>query len=83
MTYYPDDAFYYFSTEGLKGTYILLDEPSVTGTANVLMAAVLARAKPLSTMLPVSLISSSFAACSIKWVRDIQGIGSNLLVISG
>src|SRR5687768_17730001 len=36
--YYPEDAFFYFSTEGLKGTYMLLDEPSVTGTANIIMA---------------------------------------------
>src|SRR6476619_6076087 len=41
--YYPEDAFYYFSTDGLKGTYMLLDEPSGTGTANIIMAAVLAK----------------------------------------
>src|SRR5215218_8025181 len=40
--YYPEDGFFYFSTEGLKGAHILLDEPSVTGTANIIMAAVLA-----------------------------------------
>src|SRR5215203_2214602 len=42
FTYYAEDGFFYFTTEGLKGTYMLLDEPSVTGTANIVMAAVMA-----------------------------------------
>src|SRR5687768_17643445 len=39
--YYDNDAFWHLSTEGLKGTFLLLDEPSVTGTANIVMAAVM------------------------------------------
>src|SRR5688572_28086357 len=42
FTYHPEDGFFHLSTTRLKGTYLLLDEPSVTGTANIIMAAVLA-----------------------------------------
>jgi UDP-N-acetylglucosamine 1-carboxyvinyltransferase len=34
FNYNPDDGYFHLTTDGLKGTYILLDEPSVTGTAN-------------------------------------------------
>src|SRR6187402_2963479 len=39
---YHEDGFFHLTAEELKGTYMQLDEPSVTGTANILMAAVLA-----------------------------------------
>src|SRR5206468_5815355 len=35
--YFDEDAFFHLSTNGLKGTRLLLDEPSVTGTANIIM----------------------------------------------
>src|SRR6186997_2225820 len=41
--YHAEDGFFYFTTTGLKGKYLMLDEPSVTGTANIIMAAVLAK----------------------------------------
>ena len=43
FTYVPDRQVYEISAKELKGTYMLLDEASVTGTANILMAAVLAK----------------------------------------
>jgi UDP-N-acetylglucosamine 1-carboxyvinyltransferase len=39
------DSFYSIEADDLKGTYILLDEPSVTGTANIVMTAVMAKGK--------------------------------------
>ena len=41
FTYHPEDGFFHLAASRLKGTYLLLDEPSVTGTANIIMAAVL------------------------------------------
>jgi UDP-N-acetylglucosamine 1-carboxyvinyltransferase len=81
--YYPDDAFFYFSTEGLKGTYILLDEPSVTGTANIIMAAVLARGETAIYNAACEPYIQQLCRMLNKMGADIQGIGSNLLVISG
>ena len=45
FNYNPERQIYDISTKKLKGTYILLEEASVTGTANVLMASVLAEGK--------------------------------------
>ena len=42
FNYNTDDGYFHLNTNGLKGTYILLDEPSVTGTANTIMASVMA-----------------------------------------
>lgn len=49
--------------EPLRGTYMLLDEASVTGTANIIMQPCLPRVRPPFTMPPVSLIFSSYAEC--------------------
>lgn len=43
FTYYPEQQLYEITAKELKGAYMLLDEASVTGTANILMAAVLAK----------------------------------------
>src|SRR5512138_2150987 len=42
FTYHEEDGFFHLEAPNLKGTNLLLDEPSVTGTANILMAAVMA-----------------------------------------
>jgi UDP-N-acetylglucosamine 1-carboxyvinyltransferase len=42
FTYHPEDGFFHLTAKELKGTYLLLDEPSVTGTANIILAAVMA-----------------------------------------
>src|SRR5207247_10334060 len=41
ISYNPEDAFFQLTSEELTGTNILMDEPSVTGTANILMASVM------------------------------------------
>src|SRR3984885_11277161 len=42
FTYHDEDGFFHLEAPNLKGTYLLLDEPSVTGTANIVMAGVMA-----------------------------------------
>lgn len=83
MIYYPEDAFYYFSTEELKGTYLLLDEPSVTGTANIIMAAVLARGTTAVYNAACEPYVQQLCRMLNKMGASISGIGSNLLVIDG
>ena len=68
---------------GLKGTYILMDEASVTGTANLIMAAVLAKGK--TTLYNAACEPYIQQLCKMlnNMGADISGIGSNLLVING
>jgi UDP-N-acetylglucosamine 1-carboxyvinyltransferase len=83
FTYYAEDGFFYFSTEGLKGTSILLDEPSVTGTANVLMAAVLAEGT--TTIFNAACEPYIQQLCKMlnHMGANIRGVGSNLLTVHG
>lgn len=69
--------------EQLKGTYMLLDEPSVTGTANILMAAVLAEG--ITTIYNAACEPYIQQLCKMlnRMGARISGIGSNLLVIEG
>ncbi|MBN8837650.1 MAG: UDP-N-acetylglucosamine 1-carboxyvinyltransferase [Sphingobacteriia bacterium] len=69
--------------EQLKGTYMLLDEPSVTGTANILMAAVLAEG--ITTIYNAACEPYIQQLCKMlnRMGARINGIGSNLLVIEG
>lgn len=68
---------------GLKGTYILLDEASVTGTANLIMASVLAEG--VTTLYNAACEPYIQQLCRMlnNMGADISGIGSNLLVIKG
>jgi UDP-N-acetylglucosamine 1-carboxyvinyltransferase len=67
----------------LKGSYMLLDEASVTGTANIVMAAVLA--KGITTIFNAACEPYLFQLCTMlsRMGAKIQGIGSNLLIIEG
>lgn len=67
----------------LEGKYMLLDEASVTGTANVLMAAVLAKGQ--TTIYNAACEPYIQQLCSLlnKMGAKISGVGSNLLVIDG
>ncbi|MGC9150423.1 MAG: UDP-N-acetylglucosamine 1-carboxyvinyltransferase [Microbacter sp.] len=69
--------------KGLTGQYILLDEASVTGTANLVMAAVLAKGK--TTLFNAACEPYLFQLCTMlnKMGAHISGVGSNLLVIEG
>ncbi|MDR0970256.1 MAG: UDP-N-acetylglucosamine 1-carboxyvinyltransferase [Lentimicrobiaceae bacterium] len=69
--------------KGLTGTYMLLDEASVTGTANIVMAAVLA--KGTTTIFNAACEPYLVQLCNmlVRMGAKIQGIGSNLLIIEG
>jgi UDP-N-acetylglucosamine 1-carboxyvinyltransferase len=77
------DDFYTVKATELKGTYILLEEASVTGTANLLMAAVLARG--VTTLYHAACEPYIQQLCSMlnRMGAKISGIGSNLLTIEG
>ncbi len=68
---------------GLKGCYMLLDEASVTGTANIVMAAVLAQGT--TTIFNAACEPYLVQLCTMlnNMGADIKGVGSNLLTING
>jgi len=75
--------FYNATAKKLKGTYMLLDEASVTGTANVVMAAVLAEGK--TTIYNAACEPYIQQLCSMlnSMGAKISGVGSNMLHIEG
>ena len=71
------------SSPQLKGTYMLLDEPSVTGTANILMAAVLAEGTTTIYNAACEPYIQQLSKMLNRMGARITGIGSNLLQIEG
>lgn len=67
----------------LKGCYMLLDEASVTGTANILMAATLAEGKTTIYNAACEPYVQQLSKMLVAMGADITGIGSNLLTING
>ncbi len=81
--YSKEENAYFFQTTKLKGAYILMDEISVTGTANIVMAAVLA--KGITEIYNAACEPYLQQLCKMlnRMGAKISGIGSNLLVIEG
>ena len=82
--YNREDHFYGVENEGrLKGAYMLLDEASVTGTANIVMAAVLAEG--ITTIYNAACEPYLQQLCKMlnSMGAKITGIGSNLITIEG
>jgi UDP-N-acetylglucosamine 1-carboxyvinyltransferase len=77
------NTFYSVTAKELKGCYMLLDEASVTGTANILMAAVLAKGK--TTIFNAACEPYLVQLCKMlnRMGARISGVGSNLLTIEG
>ena len=71
------------SRNSLEGTNILLDEASVTGTANILMASVLAKGQTSIYNAACEPYIQQLCLLLNKMGADIQGIGSNFLKING
>ena len=69
--------------EGLKGAYMLLDEASVTGTANIIMAAVLAEGETTIYNAACEPYIQQLSEMLNKMGANISGIGSNKLIIKG
>ncbi|MBT8263327.1 MAG: UDP-N-acetylglucosamine 1-carboxyvinyltransferase [Bacteroidia bacterium] len=68
---------------GLSGTYMLLDQASVTGTANIVMAAVLAKGKTTVYNAACEPYLQQLCKMLNSMGAKIEGIGSNLLIIEG
>ena len=81
--YNREDYFYGVEAKELKGTYMLLDEASVTGTANIVMAAVLA--KGTTTIYNAACEPYLQQLCKMlnRMGAKISGVGSNMLTIEG
>jgi UDP-N-acetylglucosamine 1-carboxyvinyltransferase len=79
----PDLSVYFVEAKQLVGTYILMDEISVTGTANVVMAAVLA--KGTTTIYNAACEPYVQQLCKMlnRMGAQISGVGSNMLIIEG
>lgn len=81
--YNQDELFYGVEAEKLKGCYMLLDEASVTGTANIIMAAVLAEGKTTIYNAACEPYIQQLCKMLVRMGAKISGIGSNLLEIEG
>jgi UDP-N-acetylglucosamine 1-carboxyvinyltransferase len=83
FTYDYTNQLFTVTAKELKGNYMLLDEASVTGTANIVMAAVLA--KGITTIFNAACEPYLFQLCTMltRMGAKINGIGSNLLTIEG
>lgn len=81
--YDAKNTFYTLKADKLEGKYILLDEPSVTGTANIIMTAVMAKGK--TTIYNAACEPYLQQLCSMlnSMGAKIKGVGSNLLEIEG
>ena len=83
FSYNKEDYFYGVESKKLKGAYILLDEASVTGTANVLMASVLAEGKTTIYNAACEPYIQQLCKLLSSMGAKISGVGSNLLTIEG
>ena len=83
FSYDADDGFFHLTAARLKGAGLLLDEPSVTGTANIIMAAVLAEGTTTIYNAACEPYIQQLCKMLNRMGAHIEGIGSNLLTIIG
>ncbi|GGW69948.1 UDP-N-acetylglucosamine 1-carboxyvinyltransferase [Winogradskyella epiphytica] len=81
--YNKEELFYGVEADKLKGTYMLLDEASVTGTANIVMAAVLAEGTTTIYNAACEPYLQQLCKMLNRMGAKISGVGSNLLTIEG
>lgn len=81
--YNREEYFYGVEAKRLKGTYMLLDEASVTGTANIVMAAVLAEGQTTIYNAACEPYLQQLCKMLNRMGAKISGVGSNLLVVEG
>jgi UDP-N-acetylglucosamine 1-carboxyvinyltransferase len=83
FSYDADRQVYDIDGSNLKGKYMLLEEASVTGTANIIMAAVLAKGTTTIYNAACEPYIQQLCKMLIRMGAKIEGIGSNLLTIEG
>ncbi len=83
FSYHTDDGFFHLESAELKGTDILLDEPSVTGTANILMAASMAVGTTTIYNAACEPYIQQLCRMLNRMGAKITGIGSNMIVVTG
>ncbi|MBI3138190.1 MAG: UDP-N-acetylglucosamine 1-carboxyvinyltransferase [Sphingobacteriales bacterium] len=81
--YHEEDGFFHLEAPHLKGAYLLLDEPSVTGTANIIMAASMAVGTTTIYNAACEPYIQQLCRMLNRMGAKISGIGSNLLTIEG
>lgn len=81
--YNKEEYFYGVEAKQLKGAYMLLDEASVTGTANIVMAAVLAKGQTTIYNAACEPYLQQLCKMLVRMGAHISGIGSNMLIIEG
>ena len=83
LDYDSEKRAFRLESPGLKGCYMLLDEASVTGTANIVMAATLAEGQTTIYNAACEPYVQQLCRLLVAMGADISGIGSNLLTIKG
>lgn len=83
FNYNSNEHFYSVEAPKLTGTYMLLDEASVTGTANILMAAAMAEGTTTIYNAACEPYLQQLSKMLVSMGAKIEGIGSNLLTIKG
>lgn len=83
FNYDANEGFFKVTTKGLKGTKMLLDEASVTGTANIVMTAVMAEGTTTIYNAACEPYLQQLCKMLNSMGANIKGIGSNLLTIEG
>ncbi len=83
FNYDANSSFYSVEAKNLQGTYMLLDEASVTGTANILMAAVMAKGTTTIYNAACEPYLQQLCRMLSRMGANITGTGSNMLTIEG
>jgi UDP-N-acetylglucosamine 1-carboxyvinyltransferase len=83
FNYDPKDGFYHIDSSKLEGKYMLLDEASVTGTANIIMTAVLAHGKTVIYNAACEPYIQQLCKMLNSMGAKISGVASNMLTIEG
>jgi UDP-N-acetylglucosamine 1-carboxyvinyltransferase len=83
FNYHPEDGFFHLEASRLQGMTMLLDEPSVTGTANIVMAAAMAKGTTVIYNAACEPYTQQLCKMLNRMGAKISGIGSNLLTIEG
>ncbi len=83
FVYDSKEEFYRVTAKNLKGAYMLLDEASVTGTANIIMTAVMAKGKTTIYNAACEPYLQQLCKMLNSMGAKITGVGSNLITIEG